>query len=104
MSNREASGPAGTPASGLDALESAVQRMIADVRSTRERAMIAEAKAERGDQLLRQFVDGRQDPGELARRVAELEAENQDLRARVAKGREGVDQMLASIRFLEDRR
>jgi cell division protein FtsB len=66
--------------------------------------MIAEAKAERGDQLLRQFVDGRQDPGELARRVAELEAENRDLRARLAKGREGVDQMLASIRFLEDRR
>ena len=104
MSNREAKRSAGAGTPGLDALESAVQRMIAEVRATRERAMIAEAKAERGDQLLRQFVDGRQDPGELAGRVAELEAENRDLRARLERGREGVDQMLASIRFLEDRR
>jgi hypothetical protein len=36
--------------------------------------------------------------------VAELDAENKDLRARLERGREGADQMLASIRFLEDRR
>ena len=82
----------------------AVERAIAAVRVARERTMEAEARAERSDELLRQFVDGRQDPGALSRRVAELEAENEDLCGRIGRGREGVDRILASIRFLEDRK
>ena len=88
----------------MEPLEAAVARAIEEVRAARQRAADAEARAERSDQLLRQFVDGREDPGALAGRVTELEAENERLRSRIEQGRAGVDRMLASIRFLEDRR
>lgn len=104
MSNRggEPSAASGVPA--MEPLEAAVARAIEEVRAARQRAADAEARAERSDQLLRQFVDGREDPGALAGRVTELEAENERLRSRIEQGRAGVDRMLASIRFLEDRR
>ncbi len=104
MSNRGGEFSAVPRVPALDPLESAVERAVEEVRVARERAAQAEARAERNEQLLRQFVDGREDPGALASRVAELEAENESLRARIEQGREGVDRMLASIRFLEDRR
>ncbi len=87
----------------MESLGDAVERVVDALRFARERATEAEAKAERSDELLRQFVDGTQDPGALSRRVADLEAENEDLRGRIAEGRRGVDRILASIRFLEDR-
>lgn len=104
MSNRGGELSAASRVPALDPLETAVERAVEEVRAVRERAAEAEARAERNEQLLRQFVDGREDPGALASRVAELEAENESLRARIEQGREGVDRMLASIRFLEDRR
>ncbi len=104
MSNRGDELSAASRVPALDPLETAVERAIDEVRAIRERSAQAEARAERSEQLLRQFVDGREDPGTLASRVAELEAENEVLRARIEQGREGVERMLASIRFLEERR
>lgn len=104
MSNRGGERSAASHVPALAPLETAVERALEEVRTIRERAAQAEARAERNEQLLRQFVDGREDPGALASRVAELEAENEGLRARIEQGREGVDRILASIRFLEDRR
>ncbi|MDE2805962.1 MAG: hypothetical protein OXN18_12535 [Gemmatimonadota bacterium] len=104
MSNRGGEPSAASHVPALAPLEAAVERAVEEIRAVRERAAQAEARAERSEQLLRQFVDGREDPGELANRVAELEAENENLRARIEQGREGVDSILASIRFLEDRR
>lgn len=104
MSNRGGEPSAASRVAAMEPLETAVDRAIEQVRTVRQRAAEAEARAERSDQLLRQFVDGREDPGALASRVAELEAENERLRSRIEQGREGVDRMLASIRFLEDRR
>lgn len=89
---------------GVEALEAAVRRLIAEIRDVRQSEASARARADRSDELLRQFVDGRQDPGALSRRVAEVEAENDALRRRIERGRERIDQILASIRFLEDRR
>jgi len=89
---------------GVEALEAAVRRLIAELRDVRQSEASARARADRSDELLRQFVDGRQDPGALSRRVAEVEAENDALRRRIERGRERIDQILASIRFLEDRR
>lgn len=88
----------------MDVLEKAIDRAIAELREARQMVRQAEERAERSDQLLRQFVDGRQDPAALAERAKELEAQNEDLRDRIQRGREGVDGILASIRFLEDRR
>ncbi len=103
MSNREADGPV---AAGVDTgpLESAVRRLIADVRRLRQVAAQARERAARSDELLRDFADGRQDPGQLSRRLAEVEAENDELRGRIERGRARIDQIVASIRFLEDRR
>lgn len=101
MSNREAEA-AVVPE--IEALEAAVRRLIAEVRELRRLASRSQESAERSDELLRQFVDGRQDPGALSRRVEEVEAENADMRGRIERGRERIDHILASIRFLEDRR
>ena len=103
MSNREADGAAaGVP--GVAALESAIRRLIGEMRELRQAAADAGERAERSDALLREFVEGRQDPAALARRMAEVEDENETLRGRIERGRERIDQILASIRFLEDRR
>ena len=74
------------------------------MRELRQAAADAGERAERSDALLREFVEGRQDPAALARRMAEAEEENEALRGRIERGRERIDQILASIRFLEDRR
>lgn len=88
----------------MNRLEEAIDRLIEELRAARQEVEAARERADRGDQLLRQFVDGRQDPGALAERAKELEVQNEELRDRIRRGREGVDRILASIRFLEDRR
>lgn len=88
----------------MRALELAVGRVVAEVRGLRRRAKEAEERAERIDELLREFSEGSEDPGTLARKVAKLEGENEALRARIRRGREGIDRIMARIRFLEDRR
>lgn len=88
----------------MRALELAVGRVVAELRGLRRRAEEAEERAERIDELLREFSEGSEDPGTLARKVAKLEGENEALRARIRRGREGIDRIMARIRFLEDRR
>lgn len=104
MSSRGADDPAPVGGSEMRALETAVDRAVAELRATRKRAGEAEERAARSDELLREFVDGTQDPAALSRQVADLEAENEALRSRIRQGRQGIDHILARIRFLEDRR
>ncbi len=87
----------------FEPLDVAVARAVAEVRALRRRAQEAEERAERSDQLLREFGDGTQDPAALANKVTELQRENEALRDRVRRGREGIDQIMARIRFLEGR-
>ncbi|MDE2795127.1 MAG: hypothetical protein OXL34_09945 [Gemmatimonadota bacterium] len=103
MSKRGVEQSAGSPAPGLDSLETAIDLAVAEVRAARRRAAEAEERAEQNAAMLRQFVEGEEDPGTLSRRVASLEAENRDLRRRIELGRAGVERIAASIRFLEDR-
>lgn len=103
MSKRGVEQPDGSPAPGLDSLETAIDLAIAEVRAAREQAAEAEERAERSAAMLRQFVEGEEDPGTLSRRVQVLEAENRELRRRIERGRAGIDRIAASIRFLEDR-
>ena len=103
MSKRGVEQLAGASAHGLDSLETAIDMAIAEVRAARKRAAEAEKRAEQSAAMLRQFVEGEEDPGTLGRRVAALEAENRDLRRRIELGRAGVDRIAASIRFLENR-
>ena len=103
MSKRGVEQAAGSAAPGLNSLETAIDLALAEVRAARERAVQAEKRAEQSGAMLRQFVEGEEDPGTLSRRVAVLEAENGDLRRRIELGRAGIDRITASIRFLEDR-
>ena len=103
MSNREAD-PGAAEVTGVAPLESAIRRLIGEMRNLRQAAAEAQERARRSDALLREFVEGRQDPAALSRRVAEVEKENESLRGRIERGRERIDQILASIRFLEGRR
>lgn len=104
MSSRGVDDPAPAGGPEMETLEAVVERAVAELRVARKQAKEAEARADRGEELLREFVDGTQDPAELSRKVAELEAENEALRSRIRQGRQGVDQILTRIRFLEDRR
>jgi len=103
VSNRGTEQSAGASLPGMGTLEKAIGLAIGEVRAARERAGEAEERAERSAVMLRQFVQGNEDPGALSRRVAALEAENENLRGRIERGRIVIDRVLASLRFLENR-
>ncbi len=87
----------------MESLAETVGRVAEEVRSARRRAAMAEERAKRSDELLRQFVGGKRDPVALTGRLSELEAENELLRSRIQAGRQEIDRVLARIRFLEAR-
>ncbi|MBW3535219.1 MAG: hypothetical protein KY453_08405 [Gemmatimonadetes bacterium] len=102
MSSREDS--AGAEQSAFRALDAAVGRTLGELERLRsELAASRKRRAELAD-LLEGFGKGDRDPVEMAARLDVLEKENADLRERVARGREGVERLLARIRFLEDQR
>ncbi|MGI9627192.1 MAG: hypothetical protein ACR2QM_10185 [Longimicrobiales bacterium] len=87
----------------MDRLKAMVDLALEEIVTLRSRLERAEERSGQSDELLREFVGGKQDPGSLARKVSELEAQNAELRDRLAKGHAGVTQVLAKVRFLEDR-
>ena len=94
----------GADDAGLEALEDAVERAVAEMERLRSALSRAEAREADLGRLLEGFREGRRDPAEMAARLEALERENADLRQRVSRGREGVERLLARIRFLEDQR
>ena len=86
----------------LEELERAVGDMLDRLGWMNERMALAEEKSEELEELLRRFTGHEVDPGDIVSRLRKLEAENLDLRARVDQGREGVERLLAKIRFLEN--
>jgi predicted nuclease with TOPRIM domain len=87
----------------VDRLARAVEEAIQEIEDLRIRLTQAEARVGESDELLREFVGGKQDPAGLARRLTLLEAENEALRARIEEGKAGVERVLAKIQFMEDR-
>jgi hypothetical protein len=100
------SNPAGNGASRdkqpLAELERAIGDLLDRIAWMNERMSLAEEKSEELEELLRRFTGHEVDPGEMVSKLRKVEAENVDLRARVARGREGVERLLAKIRFLEN--
>jgi len=86
----------------LEELERAVGDMLDRLGWMNERMALAEEKSEELEELLRRFTSHEVDPGDIVARLRKLEAENLDLRARVDQGRQGVERLLAKIRFLEN--
>ena len=83
-------------------LEGAVGRLLDEMEILRARIRREEGRVAEAEALMRKVTRGALDPAELERRVRELDAENADLRARIGEGKEGVERLLARIRFLED--
>ena len=99
------SNPAGNGArerQAFEELEGAVGDMLDRLAWMNERMALAEEKSEELEELLKRFTGNEVDPGEIVSRVRVLEVENADLRSRLERGREGVERLLAKIRFLEN--
>ncbi len=87
----------------LKRVDKAVNRLIAALETERQRAREADSRAADLEKLLERFEANGVSPARLTERVAALEAENTELRTRLDQGREGVQRMLARVRFLEER-
>jgi predicted nuclease with TOPRIM domain len=83
-------------------LERAVGRLLDRLESATMRAEAAEARAEEMGTIVQRFTGDEGEAGRLLTRLEQLERENADLRGRLERGRDGVDRMLARIRFLEN--
>ena len=103
VSNRERRGKKVSPEmQAFDDLEAMVVRATTQLKKLRADLKEARAEGTETKELLRQFTDGEEDPALMLTRLEKLEAENQDLIFRVQKGKEGVERLLARIRFLEE--
>ncbi len=88
----------------LKELDEAVGRMLEEYGDLSARVQDTEDRTRDVEELLRRFTKGDVDVGGLQERLALLETENEDLRARVDDGRAGVQRILDRIRFLEEHR
>ena len=88
----------------LHDLEVRVGEAVERLESLRTRATVAESKNAELEELVRRFTGDEAAPGRLLSRLQQLERENSDLRDRLMRGRDGVDRVLARIRFLEEQR
>lgn len=103
MSNTEADG--GQPERvAFQALDGAVGRLLAELTATRGRVAEAEAQSAELQELLRRFTGDEEEAGRLLSRLRDLEGENSELRDRLERGRQGVDRLLARLKFLEEQR
>jgi len=99
------SNPAGNGArerQPFDDLESAIGDMLDRVTWMNERMALAEEKSEELEELLKRFTGHEVEPADMVSRLRALEEENTDLRSRIEQGRQGVERLLAKIRFLEN--
>lgn len=83
-------------------LEEAVSGTLTRIVELRVHLQEAQLQGRNMQGLLRKFTGGEEDPSKLAVRLQELETANQDLLERLAKGRAGVERLLARVRFLEE--
>jgi predicted nuclease with TOPRIM domain len=86
----------------FDRLEAAVDAALARVERLQGELGAARAQAGEMKTLLQKFTGGEEDPAQFMSRLQRLEDENGVLTERLRKGREGVQKLLARIRFLEE--
>ena len=89
--------------------DKAVQRLEIAVTAALARVELLEGEVVRMNEqgkelegLLKGVTSGKAGPREMIAKLHILEEENRDLRRRLEEGREGVDRLLAQIRFLEE--
>jgi len=95
-------GSEGRPDDAFTRLEASVGQLIDRLAAVRGRAETAEARSAELAQLVQRFTGNEEEAGRLMTRLKRLEDENAELRDRLEAGREGVERMIARIRFLEN--
>jgi predicted RNase H-like nuclease (RuvC/YqgF family) len=93
-----------TERQALARLEAGVGRLLADRGELTKRVEQAEARVQDLEALLKRFTKGDANPAALQATISLLESENEVMREKIREGREGVDRLLARIRFIEDLR
>lgn len=86
----------------FDALERAVNELLGHLEDMDERLVASEARGSELGEVVRRFTGDEGEADRILTRLHTLEEENADLRRRLDQGREGVDRLLAKIRFLEN--
>ena len=84
------------------ALERAVGHALERLELMRKRVSTAEARSAELGEVVRRFTGDEGEAGRILTRLRHLEAENADLKGRLADGRAGIDRLLSKIRFLEN--
>ena len=84
------------------ALETAVGRALERLDTMTRRAEAAEKKSAELNDIMRRFTGNPEEAGDLLTRLKTLEDENEDLRGRIGRGREGVERLMARVRFMEN--
>ena len=83
-------------------LEEAIARLLEHDMHAVQRAEAAEARVAELTEAVKRFTGDEAEAGRIMTRIRTLEEENADLRARLERGRDGVERMIARIRFLEN--
>lgn len=104
MSTSDGKAQADTAEAALEALERAVARALERIRTLESGLEAARARRDEVEQLLARMADGEENPAHMQERLNTLEGDNAELRRRLDEGREGVERLLAKIRFLEEQR
>ena len=86
----------------FQALDTAVSDLIEALATMKGRASEAESRSAELQELVQRFTGDDAEAGRLLTRLRELEIENTDLKQRLERGREGVDRLIARIKFLEE--
>lgn len=103
MSNGEARSQTGPPdLQALARLEEAVEATLSRLGALEADLKESRRQASEMEEVLRKFTGGEEDPSQMVSRLHRLEKENKMLLDRMQKGREGVERLLARIRFLEE--
>src|SRR5512145_1450470 len=94
----------GTDRQTLLRLEAAVSRALERIHQLESQLQESRNRSGELDSLLGRITAGELPPSSLLEGMRALEAENADLRQRLAGARERVERLLAKIRFLEEQR
>lgn len=86
----------------FDALERAVSQLLGHLEEMDERLSASESRSVELGEVVQRFTGEEGEADLILTRLHSLEEENADLRGRLQQGREGVDRLLAKIRFLEN--
>ena len=86
----------------FDVLERAVGKLLGHLEAMDERLAASESRSEELGEVVQRFTGEEGEADRILSRLQRLEEENEDLRRRLERGREGVDKILAKIRFLEN--